>query len=123
MQNAECSCVHLCIRQPALDILPFHVANRTIDAAVTFEQIDQSCIGHHDSAFMNVSTLCGELTCRARPAVAALRSAASICRLTAALRRAVLRFDQPHERDVITRHSDSAPSANTCEKSTDGRRA
>jgi len=32
-------------------------------------------------------------------------------------------FDQPQERDVMTRHSASAPRAKTRDKSTDGRRA
>jgi hypothetical protein len=63
-QNAKCPCVHLSIGQSALDVLALHVTHCPVHAAVTLEQIDQGCVGHHCSTFIDVCTLGRKITCR-----------------------------------------------------------
>src|ERR1700722_1978075 len=123
MQNTECSGEYLSIGQSALDIVSLDITDRAVDAAIVLEHINQGLVRHHGFTFMSVCTTGGEIKCPGRSAALPHPSANCNRRITAAIRRAVPKFDHPQGRDVMTRHSVSAPCERMCEKSTNGKRA
>src|SRR5271155_47532 len=122
-QNTERSREYLSIRQSALDIFALDVMDCPVDGAVAFEQVDQGFSGHQEWAFIGVCTSRGEITRPTRPAPCARGSANRSRRIAAATRRGVPKSDQPQGRDMMTRHSASAPCDSACEKSTWGKPA